>query len=253
MLQIVKDTALKLARSAGYDIVPLRDMRERDFAIHLGQLLTRLDIDCVFDVGANVGQYHDFLRERVYYTGTIVSFEPVARHVDVLRDRAKGDRRWRIEPYALGSSPGLASINVMKSDQFSSFLEPDNSAVPGFEGLNEAAHVETVEIRTLDQVMPELQKELGFERPYLKLDTQGFDIEALCGGLNMLPWIPALQTEASVIGIYKDMPNYVDTIRFLNERGFEISGLYPISRDESLRLIEFDCVMINRGLDPGSA
>jgi len=253
MLQIVKDTALKLARSAGYDIVPLRDMRERDFAIHLGQLLTQLDIDCVFDVGANIGQYHDFLRERVYYTGQIVSFEPVARHVDVLRERAKGDARWRIEPYALGSSPGFASINVMKSDQFSSFLEPDNSAVPGFEGLNEAAHVETVEIRTLDEVMPELQKQLGFERPYLKLDTQGFDIEALCGGAHMLPWIPALQTEASVIGIYKDMPSYFDTIRFLNERGFEISGLYPISRDESLRLIEFDCVMINRGLGPGSA
>ncbi len=253
MLQIVKDTARKLARSAGYDIVPLRDMRERDFAIHLGQLLARLQVDCVFDVGANVGQYRDFLREKVYFTGEIVSFEPVARHVEILRRRARSDRRWRIEPYALGSAPGTAGINVMKSDQFSSFLEPDNAAVPGFAGLNEAAHVETVEIRTLDQVMPELQAAMGFQRPYLKLDTQGFDLEVLCGGLTMLPWIPALQTEASVIGIYKDMPSYVDTIRFLNERGFEISGLYPISRDESLRLIEFDCVMVNRGPDPGAA
>jgi hypothetical protein len=30
------------------------------------------------------------------------------------------------------------------------------------------------------------------------------------------------------------------------ERGFDITGLYPVSRDSSLRLIEFDCVMINR-------
>jgi hypothetical protein len=49
-----------------------------------------------------------------------------------------------------------------------------------------------------------------------------------------------------VIGIYKGMPGYVNTIRYLDERGFDITGLYPVSRDRSLRLVEFDCVMINR-------
>ena len=56
----------------------------------------------------------------------------------------------------------------------------------------------------------------------------------------------ALQTEASVIGIYKGMPRYTEIIRYLEERGFDITGLYPVSRDKSLRLVEFDCVMINR-------
>src|SRR5471030_413928 len=132
MLKIVKDSVLKVSRSFGYDIVPLREMKERDFALHLRALLKHLDIDCVLDVGANAGQYHDFLRERVLYDGPIISFEPVSRHVEHLRARARDDRDWHIEGYALGAKDTMMPINVMVSDQFSSFLQPDNSRVKDY-------------------------------------------------------------------------------------------------------------------------
>src|SRR5205807_8732980 len=132
MLKIVKDSVLKVSRSFGYDIVPLREMKERDFALHLRELLARLQIDCVLDVGANAGQYRDFLRDRVQYGGTIVSFEPVSRHVEALRERSRGDDSWHIEGYALGSRDGAMPINVMVSDQFSSFLEPDHERVADY-------------------------------------------------------------------------------------------------------------------------
>jgi len=246
MLKIVKDSVLRVSRSLGYDIVPLREMKERDFALHLGKLLDHLEIDCVLDVGANVGQYHDFLRDKVLFEGPIVSFEPVSRHVALLQERARHDPDWHIEPYALGAEDGSLTINVMVSDQFSSFLEPDNSQVHDYDGLNVPCHTETVAVKTIDSILPVLRERHGFKRPYLKLDTQGFDIEVLEGSRQSLPGIPALQSEASVIGIYKGMPGYMDTIRYLGGRGFDISGLYPVSRDRSLRLIEFDCVMINR-------
>ncbi len=246
MLKIVKDCVLKASRSFGYDIVPLREMKERDFALHLNALLRRLRVDCVLDVGANVGQYHDFLRDRVLYDGPIVSFEPVSHHVEFLRERARSDRNWHIESYALGSREGSLPIKVMVSDQFSSFLEPDNTRVHDYDGLNVPDHVETVAVRTLDAVLPGLRHRLHFERPYLKLDTQGFDLEVLHGGRSSLAEVRALQTEASVIGIYKDMPDYMDTIRYLDQRGFDVTGFYPVSRDRLLRLIEFDCVMVNR-------
>jgi FkbM family methyltransferase len=230
MLKIVKDSVLRVSRSFGYDIVPLRDMKERDFALHLRELLARLDIDCVLDVGANAGQYHDFLRDKVLYDGPIISFEPVSHHIDALRERSRGDRDWHIEGYALGSRDGSMPINVMVSDQL----------------LNVPCHTETVTVRTLDVVLPVLQERIGFDRPYLKIDTQGSDIEVLRGAGDSLPAVKALQTEASVIGIHKGMPQDIDTIRYLDERGFDITGLYPVSRDSALRLVEFDCVMINR-------
>ena len=198
MFKIVKDSVLKVSRSLGYDIVPLREMKERDFALHLRELLARLEIDCVLDVGANAGQYHDFLRERVQYAGTIVSFEPLSRHVEALRERSRGDSNWHVEGYALGSSEGSMQINVMVSDQFSSFLEPDHERVGDYAGLNVADHTETVAVRTLDGVLPGLRERFGFTRPYLKIDTQGFDIEVLRGGAKSLPVVKALQTEASV-------------------------------------------------------
>jgi FkbM family methyltransferase len=165
-----------------------------------------------------------------------------------LHERARLDSAWHIEGYALGAAEGSLPLNVMVSDQFSSFLEPDNSRAEDLGELNVPSHVETVAVRTLDTVLPTLRERLGFERPYLKLDTQGFDMEVLRGGSDSLSMVRALQTEASVIGIYKGMPTYMEMIRYLGERGFDLSGLYPVARDSSLRLFEFDCVMI-RGID----
>ena len=230
MLKIVKDSVRRVSRSFGYDIVPLHDMKERDFALHLREVLARQEIDCVLDVGANAGQYHDFLRDKVQFDGPVISFEPASHHIEALRERSRGDRDWHIEGYALGSSDGSMPIDVMVSDQFGSFRK------------------EMVTVRTLDVVLPVLQERIGFDRPYLKIDTQGFDIEVLRGAGDSLPTVKALQAEASVIGIHKGMPQYVDIIRYLDERGFDITGLYPVSRDSALRLGEFDCVMINRAV-----
>jgi FkbM family methyltransferase len=230
MLKIVKDSVRRVSRSFGYDIVPLRDMKERDFALHLRELLARLDIDCVLDVGANAGQYHDFLRDKVQFDGPIISFEPASHHIEALRERSRGDRDWHIEGYALGINDGSMPIDVMVSDQFGCFRK------------------EMVTVRTLDVVLPVLQERIGFDRPYLKIDTAGSDIEVLRGAADSLRAVKALQTEASVIGIHKGMPQYLDIIRYLDERGFDITGLYPVSRDSALRLVEFDCVMINRAV-----
>ena len=84
-------------------------------------------------------------------------------------------------------------------------------------------------------VFPVLQERIGFGRPYLKIDTQGFDIEVLRGAGDSLPAVRALQTEASVRRIYKGMPRYTETIRYLDERGLDITGLYPVSWDSAQR------------------
>ena len=97
----------------------------------------------------------------------------------------------------------------------------------------------------MDAIFPELKARIGFRRPYLKLDTQGFDLQVMQGGLDSLCEIVGFQTEASIRPIYEGMPDYRDAIRFGNERGFEISGMFPVSLDNALRMIEFDCVFVN--------
>ena len=52
----------------------------------------------------------------------------------------------QLKGYALGAQEGSLPINVMASDQFSSFLQPDNSRTHDYDGLNVATHVETVKV-----------------------------------------------------------------------------------------------------------
>src|SRR3984885_14438576 len=161
MLRLIKDSILEVSRFFGYEIVPLREMKARDFALHLRAVLAYKNIDCILDVGANVGQYHDFLRDKVLYGGPIVSFEPISRNVDRLRKRARFDGAWHIEGYALGAAEGSLPLNVMVSDQFSSFLEPDNSRAPDIGELNVPRHMEAGPVRPPVTGPPALRKRLG--------------------------------------------------------------------------------------------
>lgn len=154
--------------------------------------------------------------------------------------------------FALGREAGEAKINVTKSPGLNSFLPPRTDEVRDFWAADEVTHQELVKIRTLDQVLPECGVDCTRDRVYLKLDTQGFDVEVLNGGMKSLPSVCALQTEASIKPIYETMPNYLDSLSALSGQGFEVSGFFPVTLDERLRLIEFDCVMVNKGIAEAS-
>ena len=68
----------------------------------------------------------------------------------------------------------------------------------------------------------------------------------LKGATQTLRLVGALQTEASMLPLYEGMPDYKQSIETLNGLVFDISGMFPIVRDQFLRIVEFDCVMVNR-------
>jgi len=212
------------------------------------RLLQAFEIDCVLDVGANKGQYHDFLRSEVGYEGKIVSFEPIPDHVEILRRRAASERAWFIEGCALGRSPGRATFNIMANTEFSSFLQPDHSNAGSFGGRNEVEREIAVEVKTINDIVPALQARLGVHRLYLKLDTQGFDLEVIGGSHDQLKHVWALQTEISMKAIYHNMPSYTEAIRVMDSLGFSISGIYPNHPEHFPEAVEFDCILVNRSL-----
>lgn len=70
--------AHKTLRQFGYELIPSWRLDSLELANHLRELFNFLDIKCVLDVGANKGQYRDFLRQHVGYKGLILSFEPIS-------------------------------------------------------------------------------------------------------------------------------------------------------------------------------
>ena len=227
-------------RSAGYDLTPVWQLASRPLVLHLKEIFRAYEIDCVFDVGANQGQYYDLLRTEVGFRGTVLSFEPVRKYVDLLESRAKTESDWTIFDFALGSKNETQSINVTKSPGLNSFLVPKDE--------NQVAKIEAVEIKTLDSIFEDLRKRYGFRAPYLKLDTQGLDLEVLKGAHESIRHYHALQTEASLRPIYEDMPGYKESLDRFLAAGFEVTGMFAVWRDEALRLVEFDCVMASKVL-----
>lgn len=202
------------------------------------------DVDLVLDVGANVGQYRDFLRHHVGYAGRIASFEPTPDTFAALRARSVGDPRWQVFQTALGAAPGVARFNVSAASTLNSLRAPNFDQSDHAAARRQVLGQIDVSVDTIDNVLPNLVSSLGVARPYLKMDTQGFDLEVLRGAERSLPQFVGLQFEGSVIPLYRDMPHYTDMLAYLTGRGFALSDMFPVSKDRALKLIEFDCVMV---------
>ena len=103
---------------------------------------------------------------------------------------------------------------------------------------------ETVKVFRLEDVWSELTSKLGCKKYMLKLDTQGFDKFVFDGARNCLENIEVLQSEVSLIPVYEGMVQVYEVLNEFHKFNYFISGMYPINRDESLAVIEYDCVMV---------
>lgn len=227
-----------------------------ELATHTRELFNLLGIDCVIDVGANIGQYGKFLRTHIGYKGLILSFEPVPEIYARLVSIAKNDPLWKTFPFALGSINEIQSINITKGESLHSFLTPKVSGLKignqGFlhdvDSFNQIIRSEMVEIKKLDSFIEEADSALNLKksRIFLKLDTQGFDHFVIEGAKNSFSMIYALQSEISCLPLYQKMEDYTHSIEFLRDFGFDVTGMFPVNRDQWLRVVEFDFLAINR-------
>ena len=83
-----------------------------------------------------------------------------------------------------------------------------------------------------------------YSRIFLKLDTQGWDLEVLAGASECMDRVAAVQTELSVIPIYEGMPGWLEAMSSLSSSGFEPTWMSPVTLDGPVRVLEFDCVMV---------
>ena len=246
--KLLVDFVHALARRAGYEVIPLWRMHTWSQATLLDRIFKAKGIDCVLDVGANRGQFVNFLRQEVGYEGDVISFEPIQENAQFLRSKAVADKKWRICPYALGRNESRANLNVMQCDDFSSFLDPSNEVAPEYSEMNSVARIESVDIRRLDAALEELNIKPTERSLYLKMDTQGFDLEVVAGATSVVKHVRALQTEVSCIPIYEAMPDIIETIRTLRELNFHLGGFFSVARRPDLSVVEFDAIFVNTAI-----
>jgi len=218
MKQLMRRTAkaVKLGRE------PLwrRGLRLRVAAsIEHDRLPLRRDFRTVIDVGANRGQFALYSRVR-FPDATIYCFEPLRAPREKLERLFADDSRVTVFAVAAGAHSGEVMINVSRQNDSSSLLPAADLQAQRFPGT-EMVGTEEIAITTLDVASEGLE----LTSPVLlKLDVQGFELEALRGAAKLLEQVDAVLCECSFVSFYEGQPLFPDIAEFLEQRGFSITA-----------------------------
>jgi FkbM family methyltransferase len=223
-----------------------RTIRKEDLGIiygeyTLGRVMTMIDVDMVFDVGANIGQYGLLMRQQMGYRGPLISFEPIPHAVTQLKTLSSHDPSWLVKECALDDRRGRASFNVMVGDQFSSLLAPSQQFEGRFFGQHRIREVIDVDVITLDDAVSESP---AFSRGLLKLDTQGNELRILKGATHALRHFSAIQLEVGFQPLYEGAADFDEALHTLNDLGYALCALFPNNHGHFPYLLEMDAIFL---------
>jgi FkbM family methyltransferase len=242
--EIGKTVIRATLHSFGFEIVRYNILNF--FHLKRQQMIRDNKIDLVIDVGANTGIYGREIRSHGY-RGRILSFEPLSEAYAGLAEASRDDPAWDCHNLALGDEPGRMEINISENSVSSSFLpmlSRHEQSAP------DSVYVgrETVEIATLDSLMPQILKDS--DRCWMKVDVQGFEMTMLAGAEETVARCRAIEIELSLQPLYANQPLICDMIGYLAERGFVPVALSPGFADvESGHVLQMNGIFWKNVLD----
>lgn len=219
---------------AGWDIN--RFPYAKDAPPRRARLLTAKGVDLVVDVGANIGQYGLELR-RWGYAGDILSLEPMGAAYEGLSATAEADGRWTAIRSAAGAEAGKLTINIAGNSVSSSalpMLQRHSDASPHSVYVT----TETAPVDRLDKLLAD--RLTTYRRPYLKIDTQGFESHVLDGAAGVLDRFVGVELELSLVPLYEGQTLMPDMLERMAKAGLRLAmlteGFFDQGTGETLQM-----------------
>lgn len=210
------------------------------------KIMNHHNIDLLFDIGANTGQYGELMRT-LNYKGNIISFEPLNDAFEELKKKAKNDTKWDIHHYALGEEDTKSIINIAGNSVSSSILHMNETHV---ETEPESKYVgqQEIEVKKLNNVFHSFYK--NGNKAMLKIDTQGYEKQVLEGATDILDKISLIQLEMSLVALYESEMLYLDIIDYLDKKGFKLIAFENgFSNPKTGTLLQVDGIFSNEKLN----
>lgn len=235
----MKEFIKEIFRKNGIQIkrYPDRDLVRRMKIIETHQ------IDTLFDIGANAGQYASKMR-KLGYGKRIISFEPLKSAFQALKKVSSKDKNWLIYNYALGNDDIKSVINVAGNSQSSSILNmlPAHSTS---EPESKYIAKQEIEIKRIDSVFNSFCKEGS--SVMIKIDTQGFEKKVIEGAKDSLHHVKLIQLEMSIIPLYESEISFVEMINYLESKGFQLFSLENGFSDSTTgQLLQVDGIFVQK-------
>jgi FkbM family methyltransferase len=178
---------------------------------------------CCLDVGSRGGMEPDLLPAA--FAIDAVGFEPDQAECDRLNREADGPwRSARFLPTALAGGSGSRTLYRALDPVSSSLLPPVPATGKRFNQESYCTIVDQSPLETLG--LDEAIDGFGLSAPdYLKLDTEGSELEILRGGERALATVSVIKTEVGFMTFRDGQPPARALDDFLSERGFELVAL----------------------------
>ncbi len=209
----------------GYRLMPLPNASP-DAA--MASLLREHGIDLIFDVGANRGQFAQYVLG-LGYQGRLVSFEPLSAAHAALSEASRSCPRWEVEERCcLGEREDEVEMHVSENSISSSLLPlcSDHVAIAPEAGY---VGVEKVRMLPLDAIATRHWK--GATAGFLKIDVQGYEEQVLRGAPETLRRIRGLQIELSLRPVYAGQTLFLPMLEWIMGLGFEPYRFTPSFMD----------------------
>lgn len=193
------------------------------------------DVRTVIDIGANRGQFALAAR-RCLPGARIVSFEPLPGPATVFRTVFAGDPQITLHETAISPHRGRTTIHIAQRDDSSSLLPITAAQNALFPGTAETGTALVDAGPLAEYVEPKT-----IEAPaMLKLDVQGFELQALRGCEALLERFAWVYVECSFMELYAGQSLADEVVAWLHDRGFALHGLYNIAYDAAGRAVQAD-------------
>ena len=170
----------------------------------------------VVDIGCRWGFAEKFIDEKGAFHA--YGFDPDIEECQRLSKRYASSNVSLI-PLGLAGIPGKRTLYITQEPACSSLLQPDPELTENYPALQCARHVSTVEVETTTLDHWALRDGVHVV-DYIKVDTQGTELEILRGGINTLKNVRCLEVEVEFNPIYLGQPVFADVDMFLREQGF---------------------------------
>ena len=213
----------------------------------LADILRATKPDTALDVGANVGQWGDQLLDSGF-SGTIISFEVMPHLHAALELHAKTrSPKWSVARCAaLGSKQQRLTMNISANGVSSSLLpmlRTHLEAAPNSSYISESI----VDVERLDDLA--VHALTPHSKIFLKIDTQGYEMEVLKGAEEVLRHTVAIQIELSLVPLYEGAPSFIDATSYLETQGYDLFGLVPVFKDKrNGRLLQVDGLFVRKNV-----
>jgi FkbM family methyltransferase len=243
-----RDELLLRAQAAVRDRLGLDVRRWAPEGVALARRLRIVEdnrVSVVIDAGANHGQFARELRQSGYQ-GRILSLEPLSTAFAALDAAARTDPLWECHRVAVADADGQAELHVAGNSVSSSLLAMEARHL---EAAPASRYVASERVRTarLDALADDFLRD--GDRIYLKLDVQGSESKAIEGARGLLAHVVAIETELSLVALYRNQTPFRDMLELLDAVGYDPVSLEPAYADpRNGHVLQVDGIFLRRDI-----